>query len=275
MQDKPKNLIRYKIRNFLFDYFRKKDYIINNYSGDTNLRNFFNSIKPIDIQEGLIRIGGNNDGGYLVPNVLEGIKYCFSPGVDDNVSFEKELSENYSIKSFMCDLSISSLPIEDPSFKFLKKNLNIYNNKENITFEDWFNDSVSENSGESILQMDIEGYEYKVLYDIPHKILSNFKILVVEFHEFSKFLFEPVGYHFVSGVFEKILSEFSVVHIHENNCCPSTTMKGIRIPKVVEMTFLNKKYINPTGKDASIPHPLDEKNVPSQPDSYFPKLWDK
>ena len=126
MQDKPKNLIRYKIRNFLFDYFRKKDYIINNYSGDTNLRNFFNSIKPIDIQEGLIRIGGNNDGGYLVPNVLEGIKYCFSPGVDDNVSFEKELSENYSIKSFMCDLSINSLPIEDPSFKFFSGDTDLF-----------------------------------------------------------------------------------------------------------------------------------------------------
>ena len=37
--------------------------------------------------------------------------------------------------------------------------------------------------------------------------------------------------------------------------------------------FLNKNYINPTGKEASIPHPLDEKNVPELPDSHFPKLW--
>ena len=274
MEDKPKNLIKYKLRNLLFNYLRKKDYIINNYSGDTNLRNFFNSIKPVDIEEGLIRIGGNNDGGYLIPNILEGIEYCFSPGVAENASFEKELSENYNIKSFMCDLSVNNLPIEDSSFKFLKKNLNVYSNEENITFEDWFMSSIDENIGEAILQMDIEGYEYKVLYDIPQKLLSNFRILVIEFHDFSRFLFEPVGYHFVTGVFEKILSEFSVVHIHENNCCPSTTMKGIRIPKVVEITFLNKNYMNPTGKEASIPHPLDEKNVPSLPDSYFPKFWD-
>ena len=37
--------------------------------------------------------------------------------------------------------------------------------------------------------------------------------------------------------------------------------------------ILNKNYINPTGKEASIPHPLDEKNVPERPDSHFPKLW--
>ena len=274
MEDNPKNLIRYKIRNFLFDYLRKKDYIINNYSGDTNLRHFFNGIKPVDIQEGLIRVGGSNDGGYLIPNILEGIKYCFSPGIAENANFEKELSDKYNIKSFMLDLSVDNPPVENDSFEFLKKNLNVYNNKENITFEDWFMEAVGQNSGEAILQMDIEGYEYKVLYDIPHKIMSNFRILVIEFHDFSRFLFEPVGYHFVSGVFEKILSQFSVVHIHENNCCPSTTMKGIRIPKVVEITFLNKNYVNPTGKEASIPHELDEKNVPDLPDSFFPKLWE-
>ena len=40
------------------------------------------------------------------------------------------------------------------------------------------------------------------------------------------------------------------------------------------MTFLNKNYVNPTGKEASIPNLLDEKNVPDLPDSYFPKLWE-
>ena len=50
---------------------------------------------------------------------------------------------------------------------------NVYYNKENISFEDWFMEAVGQNSGEAILQMDIEGYEYKVLYDIPHKIMNT------------------------------------------------------------------------------------------------------
>ena len=95
----------------------------------------------------------------MIPNILEGIKYCFSPGIAENANFEKELSDKYNIKSFMLDLSVDNPPVENDSFEFLKKNLNVYNNKENITFEDWFMEAVGQNSGEAILQMDIEGYE--------------------------------------------------------------------------------------------------------------------
>ena len=44
----------------------------------------------------LIRVGGEGDGGYLVPNILKNISYCYSPGVSFTASFEKELT--YSIR---------------------------------------------------------------------------------------------------------------------------------------------------------------------------------
>ena len=39
----------------------------------------------------LIRAGSNNDGGYVVPDILDEIKYCYSAGVGKNISFEKFL----------------------------------------------------------------------------------------------------------------------------------------------------------------------------------------
>ena len=274
MTEKPKNYLTYSIRNQLFKFLEKRNYIVNNFSGETNLKNFFNSIKPVEIEEGLIRIGGQHDGGYLVPNLLDSIKYCFSPGVDVNANFELQLASEYNIESFMLDLYVDKAPVDNNSFNFIQKNLNTYNNDENITFEKWYRDSVGDTAEDSILQMDIEGYEYQVLFDIPHEILSKFKILVVEFHDFGRQLFEPIGHNYVGGLFQKLLGHFSVVHIHANNCCPVTEMKGFEIPKVVEITFLNKKYINPTGNESPIPHPLDEKNVIEYPDIYFKKMWE-
>ena len=47
--------------------------------------------KSLNIEN--IRIGGENDGGYIVPNDLKDIKYCFSPGVGTISKFEKELTQ--------------------------------------------------------------------------------------------------------------------------------------------------------------------------------------
>ena len=52
------------------------------------------SLRPMDCGKKLIRIGGNEDGGYLVPDDLEGIEYCFSPGVSTTVDFETHLADS-------------------------------------------------------------------------------------------------------------------------------------------------------------------------------------
>ena len=51
------------------------------------LKQFFDVIKPIQTNHNLIRVGGKGDGGYLIPDDLENIKVCFSPGVDVTANF--------------------------------------------------------------------------------------------------------------------------------------------------------------------------------------------
>ena len=53
--------------------------------------------KKIDIE--LIRLGEDNDGGYLVPNDLKGINKNYSAGVGFLTKFEKQLEENFNISS--------------------------------------------------------------------------------------------------------------------------------------------------------------------------------
>ena len=45
----------------------------------------------------LIRVGSEADGGYLVPNIMSQIDYCFSAGIGSNIQFEKDLLK-YDIK---------------------------------------------------------------------------------------------------------------------------------------------------------------------------------
>src|SRR6202021_627068 len=40
---------------------------------------FLSSVKPLQTNHDLIRLGGATDGGYLVPNDIEGTDVCFSP----------------------------------------------------------------------------------------------------------------------------------------------------------------------------------------------------
>ena len=52
----------------------------------------FELLKPKASKTPLIRIGGDSDGSYLVPDDLAGITACFSPGVNRIKYFEDFLT---------------------------------------------------------------------------------------------------------------------------------------------------------------------------------------
>ena len=97
------------------------------------LKEFFTLIRPESQLKEFIRIGSDNDGGYLVPNDLEGIKYCYSPGVSNNSDFEDQLS-TYGIECFLADYSVDAPAKDNPLFLFTKKYLAI---KTMIRLFDW------------------------------------------------------------------------------------------------------------------------------------------
>ena len=58
-----------------------------------SLSTLVSSLHPIDPGVPLVRIGPDGDGGYLVPDALDGIAHAFSPGVSTESGFEAELAE--------------------------------------------------------------------------------------------------------------------------------------------------------------------------------------
>ena len=232
-------------------------------------------LKRINVyQTELIRLGSNNDGGYLVPNDLKGIKGCFSPGVDTKVKFEKDLSKK-NIPSYLLDYSIDSLPEDNKLFTFEKKFLGIKNDNKTINFNTWITKHFKkENADEFILQMDIEGSEYEVLLNLENSLLKKFRIMIIEFHSLNNLL-HPAGYRQINALFDKILEHFYIVHIHPNNIFPPVKLMDITFPKLLEFSFIRKDRLNKKEYIKSLPNDLDQKNIIDKEDILLPGYWYK
>jgi hypothetical protein len=261
------NFIKHFLRNFFF--YIKLD--ISKKTNNVKIENFFKMFRPFDLGYDLIRIGSKNDGGYLIPNILDRINTCISPGVGHTNSFEKDL-EKRGIRSFMLDHTIDPNSDLVKDFDFTKKKLNIFNDNNNITLDNFCSSKLKKEDN-PILQMDIEGDEYLNILSSSDETLSKFKIIIIEFHNLertaNKFLFE-----FYNGSINKILRHFDVCHIHPNNGnrCFTLTNK-LKIPQVLEVTFLNKKLSKHKKPLTVLPHKLDAKCDENKPEIILDNLF--
>jgi hypothetical protein len=244
-----------------------------NVTGQTNASDvlaLIRQLRPVDCGKDLIRIGGEGDGGYLVPNDLDGIEYCFSPGVSTVSDFENSLAD-LNIKSFLADYSVDRPPLARPEIIFDKRFLGASNREPYMTLGSWKDKYLKDYRGDLLLQMDIEGFEYEVILNTPDELLNQFRILVVEFHDMER-LFDRFCFPLLRSCFEKILQFFDVVHIHPNNYYRSVKRKGIEIPLLMEFTFLNKRRVTSSTPQLVFPNPLDRDNTPRRP-LHLPKCW--
>lgn len=226
------------------------------------------SLRPISSVAPLVRIGPEGDGGYLVPDDLEGISACVSPGVSTEVGFDNAMADR-GIDVYMADASVDGPPTQHVKFHFIKKYLGVVEDEMNTRL-DHMGSLVP--GGDLILQMDIEGAEWRVLLDASSQILSRFRIMIIEFHDLKQ-IFSQFSFHMIEAVFQKILETHSVVHIHPNNILKPYLFKNILIPSIMEITFYRNDRKLLTQVPATYPNSLDCDNVPSMPSITLPEIW--
>ena len=234
------------------------------------LRTLIGSLRPRKTAAGLERIGPPHDGGYLIPRDIEGIAACFSPGVDVESGFEWDCAER-GIPVFMADGSVAAPPRQHDLFHFRPNYLGASSGKGFIRFDDWVEESRAPRTGDLLVQMDIEGFEYEVLLSLSDALLSRVRIFVIEFHRLHQLVNDP-WFRLVSRVFTRLLATHACVHIHPNNSVKARHVRGLGIPPLLEMTFLRRDRLIGDGYQTSFPHPLDAPNVPG-PDVVLPRCW--
>ncbi len=257
--------------NYLTNFYNAKSY---RQIESKKINDLIKLFKPFDVGIDLIRIGSKNDGGYLVPNIIKNVKYCFSPGVGKSSNFEKDL-EKFNIKSFVADNTVSKTPIKLSNFDFDKKNIHSYNFKNKININTWIYSKIKkEKLKKSIFQIDIEGHEHELIFSISEELLSKIKIMIIEFHGL-----ELMGNEFYNNILKSTLEKlnlyFTPVHIHPNNSSDIHSIGKIKVPSALEVTFLNKKFCKKKNKIKKLPHYLDRKNIIKRKDIYLKDYWYK
>ncbi|MBT8519981.1 hypothetical protein G6734_03885 [Polynucleobacter paneuropaeus] len=261
-----KSTLRHAVKNLLLN----SHLSLSKTTDKNKISEFLSAVKPIKTNHNLIRLGGDTDGGYLVPNDIENIDICFSPGVSEVANFENDLTKR-GMKCFLADYSVENPPIQNSLFDFEKKYLGNKNNKIYITLDSWVKSKAPGNE-DLILQMDIEESEYSVLLDASNDTLNRFRILVIEFHGLD-LLFNRMGFELIDSTFSKLRKNFEIVHIHPNNCCAPVIVSDIAIPPVMEFTFLRKDRISFQEPNIHFPHELDRPNIQDNYDFSLPKCW--
>lgn len=239
------------------------------------LHAFAEEVRVNTVNVPLVRIGGNGDGGYLLPDDFEGIRHCFSPGVSTTADFEEHVARSFGIKSFMADASVERPPVDNPLFEFDRKFLGAHHDKTFTTLGAWVEEKLGEeNDYDLLLQMDIEGGEFDVLIESDKSLLRRFRMMVIEFHRMES-IFEQNSLPLIHALFKKLHQDFAIVHLHANNYCGIVECSNVGVPPVFEITYLRRDRVTNLAINTPIylPHPLDRPNVSANPDVIMPEIW--
>jgi hypothetical protein len=260
-------MIQHSIRNLLL----QRGVFLSKLADHSQVKELLDKLAPHETDKKLVRIGGEGDGGYLIPDDLQGIDYCFSPGVAKLAKFESDLASR-GISSFLADYSVERPPVESNMFYFEKRYLGGVNDDVFMTLGAWVGKSLPNYTQDLILQMDIEGSEYDVILETPDSIWKMFRIVVIEFHGLHT-MFSQYGIKLIGFCFRKLLALFHIVHIHPNNFLPPLKRNGLAVPGVMEITFLRKDRPRWHEHGTVFPHPLDQPNFAEKPDVILPDCW--
>jgi len=222
------------------------------------------AMRPKPSPAPLIRIGPDRDGAYLLPDDLKGVSACFSPGVANRKDFEDQLAMEHGIASHLCDASsdvdrLRTSPI-DGLQTFEKLWLDVTGAEDTVSLDDWVARHRPDPGEDLILQMDIEGAEYRNVLHTSDNTFKRFRIIVVELHGLHMIGNADVLSNVVLPFFDRLERYFTCVHAHPNNASSLEHIVeiDITIPRILELTFIrNDRFENRILHDVQLPHPHD------------------
>lgn len=226
-------------------------------------------LRPRDCVDGLVRVGSEGDGGYLIPNDLEGVDGVFSPGVADTADFERHFADK-GVPCFLIDGSVDGPPFPHPHIEFERIWLGSKTTDTTISMSDWLNEKAP-NADQLVLQMDIENAEYEILKHMSIKTLRRFRIIVIEFHLLSNKILKTHQRPDLKKILTKLKKTHVPVHFHPNNCCGQTRIGRWNIPQVAEVSFIRIDRKQHLKTYSLLPSKHDQNNTTNP---YQPTPWD-
>lgn len=176
------------------------------------------------------RIGSTNDGGYVLADDVQSVDHVVSFGVETNVDFEKELSE-LGCSIDMYDYSVDGPPENIPNSTFSKSKIGLVSDGDTSLAG-----CLEKTNKDTILKIDIEGSEWKVLaagdYD-----LGQCRQIAVEYH-WTHQITDQEFYTTAVAAVENVRRTHTPVMVHANNNVPLMIIGNSPVPMVFEVLYL-------------------------------------
>lgn len=200
-------------------------------------------LKPQNIFMTKKRLGNPlEDGGYvMVDYVLENCVALFAYGVSTDTTYEEDFSTKYNKPSYMFDHTVTLTPEEVMRLK----NLGCIFFAEGLGFQEKCKDFHQHYkelniNGYVLLKIDIESDEYPFFLQTDiDKMKSNVMGIIIEFHWIN---IQQNQIDLIK-ILHKLGSDFILFHIHGNNWGGQLLFEEMQIPNVLELSFINRKFI--------------------------------
>jgi hypothetical protein len=239
----------------------------------------------------LVRLGGNNDGGYVIAKEsIDSSNFLIAMGISADWSFEESfLAHRPGLQIQAYDHTISKrifrrsirhgvrrwligkessgeilrrIGILTSYGKFFSKHAQHYCERVHNRI-DSINDVTIQrifqrtDSSHIFLKIDIEGSEYRIIDDLMG-FANRIEGLAIEFHET-----DPYRSIFLESI-KKLQNYFDIVHLHANNDGP---IASDNLPETLEISFARKRTIGGDleYRQNSLLQDLDQPNNPNKP----------
>jgi hypothetical protein len=216
-----------------------------------------------------LRLGRNEDGGYIIGDINTAYDLYISCGVGDEESFSRDFINKYNFgkkNCFALDGTVDSYPVKyEQDVIFIRKNISYFNNERNTDLSFLYN-----RFSNIFLKMDIEGSEYEWIISLTESDLKRFSQIVIEFHGITNNDWD-IRHLAKVHCFKKLAKTHYLIHAHGNNYSP--VFNGI--PSVIELTYINKNQfdveLHPNSSKLPVSD-LDYPNDPGKPDIVLEKF---
>jgi hypothetical protein len=231
------------------------------------MRDIISALIPYDVDSPKIRLGHNQDGGYIVNDLLltnASKLITFGYGNEDTFEIDWYEKTNTPIDIYdgtcVCGTICHKYPqLLGSTLNYHQRNVG--NAHGNIPVSD-----ILRSTHRALLKIDIEGAEYSALDAID---FSNQAGVLLEFHD----LHYTHNREKLVSLLSNELQSFVLFHIHANNWTGTFDLNGVQFPQTIEISMIHEVLVSRKSIDTAVYpiYKLDYPNNNTQPEIIIPR----
>lgn len=217
---------------------------------------------------GKVRVGGANDGGYVMLDDWSGIAGAISIGIGNDDAWDRAiLARGIPVAQF--DHTITDPPVRAEGLAWQPLGVAAADVNNVRTLASLIRLSGLPEAGDLLLKMDAESAEWAV-FAAGEEVapVGRFRQITLELHWFDR-VAETAWFATAEAALSYLARTHAVIHVHANNWGGMALIGGIPFPRVLEITYARRDAYVLDPEHGPFPSSIDAPCNPEKPDLYL------